>query len=244
MLRLLILTISLSILSGCVSTKAPYTAKINKIRTQKLPKVEKQLAAAHFDPGANMYIRIFKKESVLEAWLRDRKTGKYQLYKAYPICTYSGKLGPKMAQGDHQSPEGFYSITEGMLWPGSQYHLAMNIGYPNEYDEFHSRTGDYIMIHGGCKSEGCYAMTNRVIEEVYLLAEQSMLSGASSVPVHIFPFRMNHLNMVKYMDSPWTPFWLNLKQGYDLFERTYVPPTVAVRNGRYIFMDYYNGGGV
>lgn len=224
--------------SGCVSTSS-YLAKMDKIRDKQVPKVEKQMAAAHFELGAPVYLRLFKQEGTLEAWLRDPNTGLYNLFKSYPICTYSGYLGPKLREGDHQAPEGFYDITEDRLWPGSQYHLAMNIGFPNEYDVAHGRTGSYLMIHGGCESEGCYAMTDKSIEEIYVLTEQALLAGAPSVPVHIFPFRMTHQNMVQYMNEPWTPFWLNLKQGYDLFERNYVPPTVKVRNGRYIYMDYY-----
>lgn len=235
---LLCLLITVSLLGGCVSTSS-YLAKMNKIRDRNLPEVEKQVAAAHFELGAPLYLRIFKKEGTLEAWMQDRNTGLYNLYKSYPICTYSGGLGPKLREGDKQSPEGFYDIIEDRLWPGSQYHLAMNIGFPNEYDISHGRTGSYLMIHGGCKSDGCYAMTNKVIEEIYLLTEQSILAGNTSVPVHIFPFRMTHQNMVQYMDQPWTKFWLNLKQGYDLFERNYTPPIVQVSGGRYIFMDYY-----
>lgn len=230
------LVVACLFLGGCMPS---YMAKINNIRTEKMPMMERELAAAHFEPGAPLYIRIFKKEAVLETWMRDSYTGRYKPYKTWPICTYSGGLGPKLREGDMQSPEGFYAITEENMWPGSRYHLAMNIGFPNEYDKAHGRTGTYLMIHGGCESEGCYAMTDPVIEEIYLLAEQSLMAGNSQIPVDIFPFRMHHNNMVQYMDTPWTPFWLNLKQGYDLFERNRIPPTVDVRGQRYVFMDYY-----
>lgn len=231
----LLIIVGLS-LSGCVSS---YLAKLNKIRTSTLPQIETELAAADFTPGAPMYIRVFKEEGILETWLRNDHDGLYHPYKDYKICAYSGNLGPKTREGDRQAPEGFYEITEEQLWPGSKYHLAMNVGFPNEYDKAHNRTGSYLMIHGGCESDGCYAMTDKNIEEIYLLVEQSLRAGNPSVPVHIYPFCMTHYNLVGRMDSPWAPFWLNLKQGYNLFERNHIPPTVAVRGGRYIFMDYY-----
>src|SRR5690606_11897951 len=144
---------------------------------------------------------------------------KYHLYKTYPICKWSGSLGPKLVEGDKQAPEGFYDVTTDWLWPESQYHLAMNIGYPNQYDRTHGRTGSYIMIHGKCFSEGCFAMKDRPIEEIYLLTEQSLLAGNHNVPIHIFPFRMTDENMARHADSVWMPFWRNLRQGYEWFER-------------------------
>lgn len=232
--------VSFTLLLGACAPANPYaSARMQKIRDKQIDKVTQQLAPAHFELGAPLYLRIFKREAILEAWMRDPNTGIYNMFKSYPICTYSGDLGPKLREGDKQSPEGFYDITADRLWPGSKYHLAMNIGFPNEYDLAHGRTGSYLMIHGGCESEGCYAMTNKSIEEIYVLTEQSIRAGNSSVPVHIFPFRMTHQNMVSYMNEPWSKFWLNLKQGYDLFERNYIPPTVKVQRGRYIFADYY-----
>ena len=84
-----------------------------------------------------------------------------------PICNWSGELGPKVKQGDRQAPEGFYTITREQMNPNSKYHLAMNLGYPNAYDRSHRRTGEFLMIHGKCKSAGCYAMTDALMEEIY-----------------------------------------------------------------------------
>lgn len=236
--------LSILILAGlCLSIAACTTIpsisspiqRINVIRAAHLPKVNQQLAAANLEPGAHVYIRIFKEERVLEAWLRNEKTGRYQPYKSYPVCSYSGLLGPKLREGDKQSPEGFYDITEDRLWPGSQYHLAMNIGFPNEYDQAHGRTGSFLMIHGGCESAGCYAMTDPAIEEIYLLTEQSLAHNSAPVPVHIFPFRMTDKNLARYAASPqWLGLWNKLKEGYDAFEQSKVPPQIFIDNGNYI----------
>lgn len=230
-----ILTLSCFLLIGCTAdTGKPHPlTRVDKIRTKQLPKVNKKLAAMHIQPGAHAYIRIFKEEHALETWLRNEQTGQYQLYKSYPICTYSGKLGPKLREGDYQSPEGFYDVTEDWLWPQSKYHLAMNIGFPNQFDQSHGLTGSHLMIHGGCKSQGCYAMTDRGIEEIYLLTEQSLLRNAQPVQIHIFPFRMTAENMARHAGSNWQPFWRNLHRGYSAFETTRVPPRVEVENGRY-----------
>ncbi|MCF8496805.1 MAG: murein L,D-transpeptidase [Alphaproteobacteria bacterium] len=222
---------------GLLSACAPMTPeqKVNLIRARKWPALKEEIVAQGLEPGAPLYIRIFKQEGILETWLYDPDNGSYEPFKTYPICAMAGALGPKVKQGDKQAPEGFYSITPERLWPGSRYHLAMNVGYPNPYDLAQGRTGDKLMIHGDCKSEGCFAMTDPLIEDIYLLTEQSLRRGQAAVPVHIFPFRMSAENLSAVGSSPSLPFWLNLKEGYDAFEMTRLPTPVAVEQGRYVF---------
>ena len=211
-------------------------ARVASIRTQKLPGINQQLVQKGLEPGAPVFARIFKDTYLLETFVRDDESGLYKPFKTYDVCGYSGVFGPKFKTGDKQAPEGFYDVTPERLWPGSKYHLAMNIGYPNEFDKANKRTGDKLMIHGGCYSDGCYAMGNPAIEEIYLLFEQSFRAGQTSIPVHIFPFRMTTENLVKYgAESENLEFWQDLKTGYDLFELNRTPPTVAVEEKRYIF---------
>ena len=112
-----------------------------------------------------LFVRVFKEESELEVW-KQRDDGRFYHFKTYPICNWSGTLGPKIQQGDMQAPEGFYSVPQSQMNPNSQYHLAFNLGYPNSYDRANRRTGEFLMIHGKCKSAGCYAMTDALIEEI------------------------------------------------------------------------------
>ena len=183
------------------------------------------------------YIRIFKAESELELWQRGATDDTYSLKKTYPICAWSGRLGPKLKEGDGQSPEGFYWVAKGSLNPNSSYHLAFNLGFPNEYDRTHGRTGSFLMVHGSCVSVGCYAMTNGGIEEIYRSVEHSLNAGQAGVRVHVFPFRMTAENMRVHTDHKWHRFWVNLKGGYDWFERTGRPPNVGVENQTYVFND-------
>jgi len=185
------------------------------------------------DANAPIFVRIFKEESELEIW-KARDDGVFFHYKTYPICHWSGDLGPKVQQGDKQAPEGFYSIGKGQMNPNSGFYLAFNIGYPNAYDRAHKRSGDFLMVHGKCKSAGCYAMTDTLIEEIYALARESFKGGQTSFPLHAFPFRMTDANMQRHRDSPWMPFWATLKEGYDHFENYRVPPAVTVCEKRYV----------
>lgn len=137
--------------------------------------------------GRSAYVRIFKEEAELEVWLQNG--ARYERLKTYPICALSGTLGPKIREGDAQSPEGFYGVTRAQLNPQSHYHLAFDVGYPNAYDRSLGRTGSLIMVHGDCVSIGCFAMTNEGIEEIYSLAGAALAKGQTSVPVHVFPFR-------------------------------------------------------
>lgn len=184
--------------------------------------------------GAPMFVRLFKQESTLEIWLA-RADGTYTFFKSYGVCRWSGELGPKLVQGDKQAPEGFYVVTPAQMNPNSDYYLSFNIGYPNAYDKAHDRTGMHLMVHGGCSSAGCYAMTDEAVEEIFALAREAFVAGQREFPVHAFPFRMTNANMAAHADSRWHDFWLNLKQGYDYFEIYRRPPVVGVENQRYVF---------
>lgn len=205
-----------------------------------------ELKTAGFKPGDSVFFRIFKQldepeedlhpqgKGVLEVWL-EQPSGRYALFKTFPIEKFSGLLGPKLREGDRQAPEGFYAIKPELMNPNSQYHLAMNVGYPNAYDRSLNRTGSFIMIHGDKVSVGCFAMNDTVIEQLYVLAEAALLRGQDEIPVHVFPFPMNHDHMEEAEETEWHDFWLNLSEGYEWFERYGVPPFVDTQNGRYIF---------
>jgi murein L,D-transpeptidase YafK len=180
-----------------------------------------------------IFVRIFKEESELEVW-KVRDDGRFYHFKTYPICNWSGDVGPKERQGDKQAPEGFYSVTQQQMNPNSGFHLAFNLGYPNNYDRAHGRTGEFLMVHGKCKSAGCYAMTDALMEEIYALAREQFISGNESFQVHAFPFRMTPENLARHRKSKWYPFWMTLKEGYDYFETTRQLPEVAVCERRYL----------
>lgn len=179
-------------------------------------------------------MRIFKEEAELEVWKRDA-TGRYALFKTYPICNYSGDLGPKVREGDRQSPEGFYQINMGLMNPRSSYYLAFNMGFPNQFDRSYGRTGSHLMVHGDCSSRGCYAMTDEAIAEVYALAREALQGGQDSFQVQAYPFRMTPRNLARHRNNPNMAFWRNLKEGYDHFEVTRQEPQVDVCERRYVF---------
>jgi murein L,D-transpeptidase YafK len=191
------------------------------------------LGKKRMDVQSPIFIRIFKEESELEVW-KVRDDGRYYHFKTYPICNWSGQLGPKLREGDMQSPEGFYTIAREQMNPNSKYHLAFNLGYPNPYDKAQRRTGDALMVHGGCGSSGCYAMTDALMEEIYGLVREALIGGQDVVHVHAYPFRMTAANMARHANSEWRGFWKTLKEGHDHFELTRQVPTVAVCNRRYV----------
>lgn len=179
-------------------------------------------------------VRIFKEESELEVWKQDT-TGQFQLLKVYPICRWSGELGPKKTEGDRQAPEGFYAISPGLMNPNSNYYLAINIGFPNAYDKANGYSGAFLMIHGDCSSRGCYAMTDEQIGEIYSLARDSFLGGQKDFQIQAYPFRMTPANLAKHRNNPNMPFWMMLKEGNDHFEVTHLEPKVDVCDRRYVF---------
>lgn len=201
------------------------------------PSLERDLAASGLRYGDPVLIRAFKEERQLELWILNRATGKFDLFRTYPIVAASGHLGPKLAEGDQQVPEGFYVVPPAAMNPDSKFHLAFNIGYPNEFDRAQHRTGGAIMVHGDRKSIGCLAMTDEKIDEIYSLCAAAHASGQAFFRIHLFPFRMSAERMAKAKGDPNEGFWQNLKEGYDAFEITHMPPEVAVSGGRYQFQE-------
>lgn len=186
------------------------------------------------DRSAPILIRAFKKESEIEIWKRDRK-GDYVLLKSYPVCRWSGQLGPKRKEGDRQVPEGFYSVTAGQLNPNSAYWLAFNVGYPNPMERAMGRSGGDIMVHGTCSSRGCFAMTDAQIEEIYAVMREAFNAGQKSVQFQSYPFKMTAENLAKFRHDPNMPFWKNLKEGSDHFEVTKREPKLNYCGQRYVY---------
>lgn len=204
--------------------------------TPDLTKLEERLKAQDLAEGRPIYIRIFKAESELELWMQNSK-GTFSRLATYPICHWYGSLGPKLKEGDKQSPEGFYRVGAPQTRLVGRWRKAFNLGFPNLHDQKLSRTGSYILIHGGCSSVGCFAMTDPVQDEIYRLARAALANGQERFSVHIFPFRMTAGNMERYAAHEGSETWADLKPAYDSFERTHVPPRVALCGMRYKIAD-------
>jgi murein L,D-transpeptidase YafK len=201
--------------------------------TPDLARLDERLAARGVALGVTVYLRIFKLESELELWVQ--KEGRFIRFATYPICFWSGRLGPKLKEDDLQAPEGFYTVSAEQLNPKSRNHRSFDLGYPNVLDQAHGRTGSSLMVHGGCQSVGCYAMTDPVVDEIWRFVTAALEMGQPRFPVHVFPFRMTDRNLTLRRGYKWESFWADLKKGYDLFEQAGLPPVVSVCKGRYVF---------
>jgi len=198
------------------------------------PEMVAQLEQKHMPKESPILVRIFKEESELEIWKAD-ESGQFGLVKTYPICRWSGDLGPKIKEGDRQAPEGYYTITPGQMNPNSSYYLSFNLGFPNAFDKANDRTGAFLMVHGDCSSAGCYAMTDEQMGEIYALGRESFFGGQRAFQVQAYPFRMTPLNLAKHRNSPHMAFWRMIKEGYDHFEVTRREPKIDVCDKHYVF---------
>jgi murein L,D-transpeptidase YafK len=221
--------VAVTILGGCGGT--PVTSRDMQPLSER---TLAELKAKKMEKESPILIRVFKEESELEVWKQD-DSERFALFRTYPICRWSGELGPKIKSGDRQAPEGFYTITPGLMNPNSSQYLAINTGFPNVYDRANGRTGAFLMIHGGCSSAGCYAMTDEQIAEIYALAREAFFGGQTSFQLQAYPFRMTALNIARHRNSPHVTFWKMLKEGYDHFEVTHLEPRVDVCERRYVF---------
>ncbi|KJC51443.1 murein L,D-transpeptidase family protein [Bradyrhizobium sp. LTSP857] len=221
------------VLAGCDTDQVSLAtnAKANQPVTPKLlaAMVEKDM-----DLQSPILVRLFKQEAELEIW-KQARNGQFALLKTYPICRWSGDLGPKVREGDRQAPEGFYSINPSQMNPQSAYYLSFNTGFPNAFDKALGRTGSQLMVHGDCSSRGCYAMTDEQIAEIYSLGRESFFGGQKAFQFQAYPFKMTPVNMAKHRNNPNMAFWKMIKEGYDHFEVTRQEPRVDFCEKKYVF---------
>lgn len=217
------------------------TSKVrNKVEYQLSSKILADMRAKGMDRNSPIMIRILKEEGVLEIW-KARRDNRFEKIKGYQICAWSGRLGPKVKEGDRQAPEGYYPLSPHHLNPYSKYYLAINTGYPNRFDASNGRNGSNLMIHGACSSSGCYSMTDAQILEIYAFARDAFKGGQQTIQLQALPFRMTAENMARHRMSEHYEFWKMLKVGYDQFEVTKRPPEVNVCERKYVFNQQVQG---
>lgn len=236
LLILCLLTFLAAITPSSCWSRPPTDPRLDTILSRARENIREDLHRSGFSAGQPIFIRIFKLPGTLELWM-DKGQG-FALFKTYRICNYSGFPGPKRNEGDWQAPEGFYSVSAEQMNPNSWYHLSFDIGYPNAFDTHRNRTGSLIMVHGECRSVGCFAMSNHRIEEIYLLAHEALRLGQEQFSVHIFPFPLTADNLIKYAASPWIGFWKSLEPGFSAFETSRQVPKVFVENGEYVILPH------
>lgn len=239
---------------GLIFTADPDDSKLNFERTWRyaltrfgatlpgtpdLDNLPRRLQDAGLTEGAPIFMRVFKREFEVELWMK--RGDRFHLFTTYPICRYSGWLGPKLKTGDKQAPEGIYTVDAKQLNPNSRWHRSFNLGYPNQFDREHDRTGSFLMVHGGCSSIGCYAMTNDVITEIWQLVTAALNGGQRRFQVQVFPFRMTEQALALRKNHRWAGFWRQLKRGHDLFEETKIPPRTSICRKTYVFLPGRSG---
>lgn len=213
--------------------------RVHEAYEQKWSKLQIELKKAGLSGNFQLFIRAYKAEGKLELWLKTAQSKKYQLFKTYNFCAHSGTLGPKLIEGDLQTPEGFYQIN--VFNPQSTYYLSLGVDYPNKVDlartgKGKSPGGD-IYIHGNCVTVGCIPLTDDLIKEVYVLAVEARNNGQAEIAVHIFPFAMTAANLKKYsaLYPQQATFWKTLQKGYLAFEQYQTLPLVKQEAGNYTF---------
>ena len=186
------------------------------LREKLSPKQKIKIALAKSDfirYPKKLTILAFKTERRLEVW---GKRGSGWVYiKSFKWTGYSGRLGPKLREGDGQIPEGIYGIE--YLNPNSKFHLSMKVSYPNAFDrkmakrDKRTKLGGDIMIHGSNKTVGCIPIGDDPIEELYFLVERV---GKKNVKVIISPvdFRSNKLKIKKLQHKWIRELYSNIKR--------------------------------
>jgi murein L,D-transpeptidase YafK len=234
---------SLSMTSGSkipmlsMSSTPPSSSRSRAVVEDASRSLHGELSRIGLSLGDPIFIRLFKEENELEVWIQEKGKPDYSLFKVYRIEDRAGSVGPKLREGDRQAPEGFYYVSAARMVPDTKHFLGMDLGFPNELDRYHNRTGSSMMIHGGDHAAGAFALSRDDMAEVYTLADAALKGGQKFFRVHAFPFRMTDKRMaLEWKRQPrWIRFWSNLKEGYDFFENVNYPPRVVVNGAEYEF---------
>ena len=178
-------------------------------------------------PPTEVLFRVFKHERELEVWANGAKGAPMRRIATYEVCAMSGGPGPKRREGDRQVPEGFYRIK--YFWPDSAFWLSANVGYPNPSDRARGgpAPGSDIMIHGGCASIGCVAMTDERIEELWVIGGAVQYAG-EPVHVHIFPGRDLAAFRADPAHAAHHAFWAEIAPGLEAFDASARLPRVTI----------------
>ncbi|PWS30750.1 L,D-transpeptidase family protein [Pedobacter paludis] len=242
-MKLIFLTflLSLSIMAnaqnGFKATQIKFE-RVEKAYNEKWEDLKKFVKAGGYGDDFSMLINAYKSEGKLEVWLKGNSDKAYSLFRTYDFCAHSGTLGPKVIEGDGQTPEGFYYIN--VFNPMSNFHLSLGVNYPNAVD--YARTGKDrkpggdIYIHGNCVTVGCIPLTDEKIKEVYVLGVEARNSGQEKIPVNIYPFKMTDGNLKKYSSQfpAQASFWKTLQLGYLAFEKNKNLAEIREVKGKYV----------
>ncbi len=228
------LALSLSLAAAATTRPVPGRAEVAKALAPIPAATLALMAAKRTNAAAPLVVRTFKKEAELEIWKQDAD-GRFVYIKTFPICRWSGQLGPKRHSGDRQTPEGFYPIAARQMNPNSHYYLSFDTGFPNAFDRAHGATGSAVMVHGTCSSMGCFAMTDKQVGEIYAIAREALHGGQAAFQMQAYPFHMTAKNLALYRSDPNIGFWNQLKEGSDRFEAAGEILNVGVVDGRYSF---------
>ena len=114
-LRALVLTVAFAAALTPVTCLGENSNRLPTKATKKLPPELLSLLRQKKIPiHSPILVRVFKEEAELEVWKQDT-TRRFQILKTYPICRWSGDLGPKLQEGDRETPEGFYRVTPELM---------------------------------------------------------------------------------------------------------------------------------
>ena len=183
--------------------------------------------------GSPIYLRLIRDQKRLEVWVKGRREN-YTRLRSYKICGANAPLGPRTTLRRPEQPEGFYAITRASLRPQSVTYLGLDMGWPNALDRASGWRGSASLLQAGCSGQPHFGLTDQDMEEVYTLVHGALARGQSDVPLHIFPFDMNALNMLTKSRGQNAVFWRSLEPAWSAFERTKKPPQVLVSGRRYI----------
>lgn len=210
------------------------------------PRVEFALRERGLRLGAPLYLRVRKRERVLETWLEGEPGGRYRAGRTYRICgTLADRLGPRTSAREQRVPEGFYGIARTALDATGPAGLAMRLDWPNAVDRAQGwstgggRAGSIstVLVSGGCAGAPHLGFTDTDFDELFTLVYAALAFGQASVPLHVFPHALGRLDRIGLPEDGSGRVWQAMAPAWDAFARTGRPPRTGVRGGLPVLLD-------
>lgn len=205
------------------------------------PRVEFALRERDLRLGAPLYLRVRKREEILETWLEGEPGGRYRAGRTYRICgSLADRLGPRTSSRDQRIPEGFYAIARTALDASGPSGLGMQLDWPNAVDRAQGwsaggsgRSGAIrsVLVSGGCATAPHLGFTDTDFDELFTLVYAALAFGQTSVPLHVFPHALGRLDRMGLPDDGSGRLWQAMAPAWDAFARTGRPPRTGVRGG-------------
>lgn len=209
------------------SDAAPRRVQISQTGRQAVMRNYSRLEFFVQDQGRRLgnptFLRAFNNDRKLEVWIAN-SAGVYKLIRTYHICR---------PQGRNPQITGIYSINSNNLRVDNENMLKISTNYPNAYDLGSNAARGVLNIEPRCSDGRYISLTDTDLDELYTFIYSSFARGNNVVPLHIFPYELEGLNLIAPPSEVRREKIRALTPIYQAFQNNRRLPNVAISRRNY-----------